>query len=854
MDMLTKLLIVFSFIALAACDSGHTISMTGLSLSPTSSYIAPDATQEYTLTASFSDNSQRTITGSAIWQSSDTDVATISNGTVTGMSEGDTTISASLNGFTASASLFVTSSTPTSLSLFTEDNSTFLASGSTTKLAAILAFENGPTYDVTFHATTGFTLSASECFTFDDTSAAIVASNNTHGECDGAMTSINATHEITSQLSSETTNSENDSMTLMTSADLFTTSSVTLPSISSMDVSPDSASLEIGDSTSFNGDYFNSNGDIKTLSWSINDTTVAKITSKSGFESFGIDTTAAVEALQAGTTTIKASAGGASDKATITVTDDDTTLSSTPSSLVLASNADAAGSLAITAFTAYGQAMDATTLDKLVFTSLNDEIIKVKDGNQLQTGMTGSTTLTATLGALSTSIPITVIDSEAMTEDLQYQELPESTTAASFITIDSGGLTGIDDDTSDNDSASAALSMKQGMRHTLGAYVQYDTGHRVNITHLANSYWSSDNAEIVTANDGTLIAHNAGSANITLTYHMSDGALIQDTLEVNVTATAPESLSINTTPDTVLAGVPAQLQAWLTFSDGDRIEISQHPHLIWNTETNETDCTDNVTIDYVNGEPVLSRGPCSLSLKASYVHDAITVLTDELGLISNIDDDMTLSLSYEGAEYTEASAQSIESATLSLPAGAIIHFHTTLMSEAGDLITLANDNIRFVVDDLEMANITANGVLELLKEGKINVTATYMPTFSGATSITDTLSIKVTDQALNGILLNTTSLEVDETSSTIMTDAQTENYYTGQSLSIQVMAEYASQTLDITANPHTHITVDDNTMARLINDNQLMLLKAGTVTVKAVYFSPDGQHKTTEQMLTIADN
>ena len=84
-----------------------------LAVSPTNPSIALGATQQFTATGTYSNNSTQNLTTSATWTSSVTAVATISNaagtnGLATSVAAGTTTITAAVGGVSASTTLTVT--------------------------------------------------------------------------------------------------------------------------------------------------------------------------------------------------------------------------------------------------------------------------------------------------------------------------------------------------------------------------------------------------------------------------------------------------------------------------------------------------------------------------------------------------------------------------------------------------------------------------------------------------------------------------------------------------------------------------------------------------------------------------
>ena len=97
--------------------SGSVIANTGLTVSnqtvlsvavsPTTLFLTAGQSQQLMATATLSNNGTQDVTGSATWSSSNTGVATVTGGLVTGVITGTATITATYGGQTGSASVTV---------------------------------------------------------------------------------------------------------------------------------------------------------------------------------------------------------------------------------------------------------------------------------------------------------------------------------------------------------------------------------------------------------------------------------------------------------------------------------------------------------------------------------------------------------------------------------------------------------------------------------------------------------------------------------------------------------------------------------------------------------------------------
>ena len=114
-------------LAWAGC-SGFFInpSISSIFITPASTTIAVNGTQQLTATGTYSDGSRQPLSGSTVgWSSSNDTVATITNGgLVTGVATGTATITATAQGVSGTASVTVTVQNLTSISITTTQGST----------------------------------------------------------------------------------------------------------------------------------------------------------------------------------------------------------------------------------------------------------------------------------------------------------------------------------------------------------------------------------------------------------------------------------------------------------------------------------------------------------------------------------------------------------------------------------------------------------------------------------------------------------------------------------------------------------------------------------------------------------
>jgi plastocyanin len=111
-------------------------TLTSISVTPANPTIGVAATQNFTATGTFSDNSQQNISSQVTWASANTGVASItSTGLATGVSAGSSMITATLNGITGSTNLTVSgSTTPTPTPTFLSESRVSAGKGAHKKI------------------------------------------------------------------------------------------------------------------------------------------------------------------------------------------------------------------------------------------------------------------------------------------------------------------------------------------------------------------------------------------------------------------------------------------------------------------------------------------------------------------------------------------------------------------------------------------------------------------------------------------------------------------------------------------------------------------------------------------------
>ena len=253
--------------------------MVSIAVTPANPSIGKGATQQFTATGTYSDNSTQNLTSSVTWSSTNTAAATITSaGLATGVATGSTTISAASGSISGSTNLTVTA--PVLVSIAVTPANPFITKGATQQFTATGTYSDNSTQNLTSSVTWSSTNTAT---------ATITSAGLATGVATGSTT-IRAT-----------------SGSISGSTNLTVTA--TLVSIA---VTPANASIAQGATQQFTatGTYSDNSTQNLTSSvtWSSTNTAAATITGA------GLATGVAQ-----GTTTIRATSGSISGSTTLTI-------------------------------------------------------------------------------------------------------------------------------------------------------------------------------------------------------------------------------------------------------------------------------------------------------------------------------------------------------------------------------------------------------------------------------------------------------------------------------------------------------------------------------------------------------
>lgn len=475
--------------------TGAASNLQSITISPAASSIPTNTSQQFTATGVYTDGSSADLTNLVAWSSSSTGVATISaGGMANAVAAGSTNISAALAGVTSSTSLTVTA--PSIASIAVTPVGLTLGIGINQQFVATATYTDGSSSDLSSGVT--WTSSSSS-----------VASVNGSGL---ATTLASGTTTITATIGSFSDNS------------VLTVVPAHLISIS---VSPSSSSIAAGTTEQFSavGNFDDGSTQLLTsLTWSSTATGVATV-----------DLNGLVTSVGTGTTTITATSGGVNGTASLTVTG---------ATLVSLAVTPANASMAVGTtrqFTATGTFSDSSTQDlttSVVWSSSNPAVATIASSGSATSVASGSTTISATYGAVSGSTGLTVSNAYLV---------------AIVITP-----------------ANPRIEVRTSIKFVAtGTFSDGSTGGN-----LAGVSWKSSKPNLASIRS-TGIAHGKKSGSVTIKASASG---VSGTTTLTVGTGTLQSLAVTPANPTCSVGSTQQFAATGTFSDGSTQDISLNSH------------------------------------------------------------------------------------------------------------------------------------------------------------------------------------------------------------------------------------------------------------------------------------
>ena len=133
-----------------SAGNNPTRSLSSISVSPNAEFLAANATQQLTVTGTYSDGSQANVTRSATWSTSNTSVAAVNtDGLLTAVGAGTAVITANVGSVSATASATVNATQKTLNSIAISPSQLTLPQGSTRQLSVTGSYSDGTQSDLT---------------------------------------------------------------------------------------------------------------------------------------------------------------------------------------------------------------------------------------------------------------------------------------------------------------------------------------------------------------------------------------------------------------------------------------------------------------------------------------------------------------------------------------------------------------------------------------------------------------------------------------------------------------------------------------------------------------------------------
>lgn len=477
-------------------DSSHVVTakLVSIDVAPATTSVAVGATQQFTATGKYDDNSTKDLTATAAWSSGAPATATISAaGLATGVAVGTTTITAASGGKSGTATLSVKQGTLTAIVVSPASPS--IAVGGTQPFTAEAQYDDGSKKDVTSTATWASGTPATATISTAGLATGVAAGTTAITATSGGVTG---------------------------SAALTVTGTATLQSITVTAATP---TIAANTSTQLTATGSYSDGSKKDLSatatWTSGTTTVATVSA-----------TGLAKGVAGGTSTITAASGGVMGTLTLMVT---------PAKLV--SIAVTPGTQSIAAgtsqpFTATGTFDDSTTQDltaTATWTSGTAATATISAAGVAKALATGTSTITAsvTAGGATVSGTATLTVTAALLKSLAITPAAPSVAAGTTAKLTATGTFG-DDTTQDLTtqvtwtSGTPATATVSGTAPTIGVATAIAKG-----------------STVITAKLGTIM----GSVTLAVT----DAQLVS--ISVTPSPTAPPRIAKNTNIQLVATGV-----------------------------------------------------------------------------------------------------------------------------------------------------------------------------------------------------------------------------------------------------------------------------------------------------------
>jgi uncharacterized protein YjdB len=602
--------------------SNPTKALTAIAASPGTANISVGGTEQFNAMATYSDGSTANVTASAHWTDADSKVATINpSGDATAVAAGSTTVTATLDGMSGSATLTVAATAKTLTAIAVSPATANIAAGATEQFTAKATYSDNSTADVT--ATVAWTTSNAEVAKINATglataqssgSAAVTATMDgvsgsasvtvpvavktltsiavspgaisiaakatqqftaTGHYSDGSTADVTASAAWTTSNTAVATVNASGLATAVAAGSTAVTASLTgitgtetltvTPALSSISVSPNPANIFVGATQQFSATATYSDGTTQNVTATA--TWTAAVPAVATVNAAGLATTVAP-----GTTAITASLNGVSGSATLNVPRL-SSISVTPNPASIAVGA----TQPFTATATYSDGSTQNVTAKATWTAANSAVATVNASGIATAVAAGSTSITASLSGITGSATLNV------------------TPILSSISVSPN-----------------PASIVVGATQQFTATAKYSDGSTHDIT--ATATWTAAHPAVATVNaSGLATAIATGSTNVTASLNGVSGSA---TLNV-----ANLTIAVIPSPASVVVGATQQFTATATYPNGSTADVTATA--TWST-ANPAVATIDTTTGLATGVAVGSTS-VTASLKGSSGSASLTV-------------------------------------------------------------------------------------------------------------------------------------------------------------------------------------------------------------------------------------
>ncbi|ARD20865.1 Ig-like domain-containing protein [Shewanella japonica] len=706
-------IIIANFNGISSNSASLTVTdaeLVNIQVTPATLSLAKGTISNYVAKGTYTDSSTQDITDSVSWSSTDTDIATIINGSAMTFAVGSTTITAKLNEISSNdAALTVTDAELVSIQITPATIS--LAKGTSTSYVATGTYTDNTTQDIT----------TSVAWSSSDTDLATIISGSATAVKEGIASISASLNGISSNSASLT---------------------VTAEELVSIQITPATISLAKGTSTSYvaTGTYTdNTTQDITTsVAWSSSDTDLATIISGSA------------TAVKEGIASISASLNGiSSNSASLTVTAEElVSIQITPATISLAKGTS-------TSYVATGTYTDNTTQDittSVAWSSSDTDLATIISGSATAV-KEGIVSISASLNSISSnSASLTVT-----TEELVSIQITPATISLAKGTSTSYVATGTyTDNTTQDITTSVAWSSSDTNVATIlsGVAITVNEGI-VSISASLNSI--SSNSASLTVTTEELVSIQITPATISLAKGTSTSYVATGTYTDNTTQDITPSVawsSSDTNVATILSGVATTISEGMTSISVNLSGINSNVASL--TVTSEelvsiqitpaiTSLAKGINTDYVATGTYSDNSTLDITALVSWSSSDTNVATILSGLATTVN---------EGIVSISASLNGINSnsATLTVTAEELASIQITPA-----IISLAKG---INTDYVAMGTYTDNSTLDITASVSWNSSDTNVATILNGSTTTINMGITTINASLNGINSNSATLTV----------------------------------------------------------------------------------------------